>query len=504
MPENTMIEPVGAAGNGGIHGNSRYTGMADLVRAAGSPLGIVALALILLEAAGMTQILAEDDHEALVLAGMAVGFVLVLGIFVWILARTKTPVSSEPRQNPPDVTRLDRPDEQSSEENALALSQKDKVWPPVHVPPSVDSWRSVLVPLSSQALHYTTPTYFLDLDLNVIGWNAAFEIIFKQILEDIRDRHVNFFIARMKNKDEVFNRARDFTEEVREKQILPLVHTEYLTYASPAYGDMVFLKVAVLLHDEHGVQKAWSVGLIPREIDWDRIKGEISKQLEMDKLWSVYSASYDRVLLPFAPYRSLQKDVVSVVQKPDSLVLDAGAGTGNATQLLLEAGHRVVALENNLGMLARFEAKRFDPNRCTLKRSSVEGIRALKDSAFDAVIMTNVIYSVEDPLGCLREIHRVLKPGGVLGLSTTHSETELTPLLEAIKRDLKEQGLYDRLETDYINLKNANRTLEETIVRRHSRDDYRAWIRNVGFEITRDEPSRYHDAVMLIHAARVE
>ena len=42
----------------------------------------------------------------------------------------------------------------------------------------------------------------------------------------------------------------------------------------------------------------------------------------------------------------------------------------------------------------------------------------LDDAGFDSVVCTEVLEHVSDPLGALREMHRVLKPGGHLILST--------------------------------------------------------------------------------------
>ena len=124
---------------------------------------------------------------------------------------------------------------------------------------------------------------------------------------------------------------------------------------------------------------------------------------------------------------------------------------------------------------------------------------ALRASEFNAV---NVLYSVADPLTCLQEVQRILRPGGVLGLSATHAEVDLDPLLDSIKARLMEIGKYDALAGDFKLVQDANRSIEKTIAKRHTREQYREWVRAAGFEITRDVPSTYEDAVMLIHARK--
>ena len=44
------------------------------------------------------------------------------------------------------------------------------------------------------------------------------------------------------------------------------------------------------------------------------------------------------------------------------------------------------------------------------------GLVALADSGFDVVVASHVIEHVADPVGALREMHRVLRPGGVLAI----------------------------------------------------------------------------------------
>lgn len=476
---------------------SRYAGMANLIGVASrTRLGFLALFLLLLESAGTTYVLAEDEYEGAVLAGMGFCAVLALVVFMFEKSRDDAPVTSAV---------MLRPDRDSEDQDDMvARDHQDEVWPPKKEAPSINAWRDVIRPLSHQALQYAAPAYFLDDKLNVVGWNVSFGIIFAPILEEIRGRHINHFISRMKNRDAVFDHAREFTRMVSEREVLPLVDTEELSYQSPRWGDMTFLKVAVLLHDAEARPRAWSVTLVPKDIDWQRIGDEIRDQMMIDKLWSVYAASYDRVLLEFPPYAALIHEVVGGVEKPHSLVLDLGAGTGNASRALLEDGHRVVALENNQGMLDQLETKGLDESRCVPIQASAEGLRSFESESFDAVVAVNVIYALEDPLACLRQIHRVLKPGGTLSFSTTHRGTQLTPLLKAIENELRERGLYERLESDYLNVYNANRTLEDSIVRRHTAAEYREWVEAAGFKVFKEIAGTYHDAVLVLHARKAE
>lgn len=368
-------------------------------------------------------------------------------------------------------------------------------------PPIGDEWYTRLRPILHEATYYSTPTYYLDPDLRVIDWNISFELIFSRIVGELRYRHVTWFINQMANRDQVFDHARDFTEQVQ-KGKLPLVDLEPLRYESENYGTVALLKVATQLHNSNGELHGWAVALFVRDIEWGKFQRDMLLSMSESKLWNVYAASYDRVLLKFPLYSQLIKDVISVVPRDARLVADLGAGTGNVSTQLRKMKVRLTAIENNPAMLDRLRQRLGDDGNITAIKASVEHLDFLDNEMFDAVVMVNVLYALEDPLRCLRGVHRILKPNGVLGFSTTHSETRLDPLLARIKSTLQEDGHWDELAHDYERLRAANKEIEATIARRHSREEYRDWVRNAGFEIIREESSTYVDAVMMIHARK--
>jgi ubiquinone/menaquinone biosynthesis C-methylase UbiE len=368
--------------------------------------------------------------------------------------------------------------------------------------PAAGVWYKDIRPVLHQAVHYTVPTYYLDVNLMVVDWNIAFDLVFSRLGAKLRNKHVKYFIAELDNFDQVMDHAQDFTRQVLDGSI-PFVDVEPLRYSSERFGEVSFLKVAAQLHDAEGHPRGWSVSLIIREIEWTSFAKELLDETSKDKLWSVYSASYDRVLLQYPPYRKLIQDVMSVIPSRRQSVLDLGAGTGNVTAALLEAGHVVTAVENNLGMLDRLRSKSLPGNRQpTVVKSSIESLTAFDDESFDAAVMVNTLYAVSDPLACLQGVCRILRKNGTLGLSTTHSLVELDPLLHNIKACLKEKGCYSELSADYEILYDVNKQIEKDMARRYTSEQYREWICAAGFEITKDVPSTYDGAVMLIHARK--
>lgn len=369
-------------------------------------------------------------------------------------------------------------------------------------PPATDEWYRVLRPVLHQASYYTVPTYYLTSDIHIVGWNIAFEIIFGDVLSKLCDKHVNYFIALLENSEESFSHARDFTEKVY-KGGLPWVDIEPLVYRSTRYGRVTFAKVATQLHDADGQPRGWAVALLIREIDWVSFLKDLKARLDQEKLWSVYSSSYDRVLLEFPPYHKLLEEVTAVIPEGSLSVADLGAGTGNVTKMLLKAGHRVNAVESNMAMLDRLRSKNLETSHLKVTFASVDRLYSLREGAFNAAVMVNVLYAVDDPLACLREIHRILKPGGVLGFSTTHTGSNVPYLLAQIQAHLKKIGKDKELADDFERIREVNEYIDKTIARRHSAEDYCQWVRTAGFEITRQVDSTYEGAVMLVHARKV-
>jgi SAM-dependent methyltransferase len=353
-----------------------------------------------------------------------------------------------------------------------------------------------------QAPQYSTPTYFLDPHLAVVHWNVAFELIFRPILSAIRRRHVNYFIVELANQNEVFDHAREFTEKVKEGQ-LPLVDLEPLVYESPDYGRVEFVKIATQLTDRGANLKAWSVALLLKKIDWKLYLKDLEERLRENRLWGLYTVSYDAILRGFRPYGELIQEVIGAIPNRATRVLELGAGTGNVTQQLLLRNYSVTAVENNPFMLEHMSAKGLRSNRkLTVLVESVENTEFDNRRDFDAAVAVNVVYALEDPLRCFRKVAEALKRGGIFALSTTHSNTNLDALLDAIKSDLVLQGKFDEYREHYERLVSVNRAIEKTIARRHSLEQYGEWLTDTGFEIVRSEP-KYFDAVEVIHARKL-
>jgi demethylmenaquinone methyltransferase/2-methoxy-6-polyprenyl-1,4-benzoquinol methylase len=97
---------------------------------------------------------------------------------------------------------------------------------------------------------------------------------------------------------------------------------------------------------------------------------------------------------------------------PQDTVLDVATGTGAvARELLRTTGCSVVGLDRSPEMLA--EARRRLPAGVTLVEGRAEHL-PFPDAAFNALTFTYLLRYVADPGATLRELARVVRPGGVI------------------------------------------------------------------------------------------
>jgi demethylmenaquinone methyltransferase / 2-methoxy-6-polyprenyl-1,4-benzoquinol methylase len=141
------------------------------------------------------------------------------------------------------------------------------------------------------------------------------------------------------------------------------------------------------------------------------VRGAVSARA----LFAPLGPTYDRnaALLSFGQDPRWRRFLVSRIEAgPRATVLDVATGTGAvARELLEQKGCTVVALDQSPEMLA--EARRRLPADVTLVEAGAEKL-PFPDAAFDALTFTYLLRYVEDPAGVLRELVRVVRPGGTI------------------------------------------------------------------------------------------
>jgi demethylmenaquinone methyltransferase/2-methoxy-6-polyprenyl-1,4-benzoquinol methylase len=105
--------------------------------------------------------------------------------------------------------------------------------------------------------------------------------------------------------------------------------------------------------------------------------------------------------------------VEGVDPQPGQRVLDVACGTGLVTAAVAARGAEVIGLDQSEHMLARARARGLP--RVTLVQGEAERL-PFPDGEFDALTFTYLLRYVDDPLATMRELARVVKPGGRIGM----------------------------------------------------------------------------------------
>lgn len=114
---------------------------------------------------------------------------------------------------------------------------------------------------------------------------------------------------------------------------------------------------------------------------------------------------------------------------PATAYLDAGCGDGRyLAALAAELPERVAGVDISERILET--ARRQAPPGAELRQANLERL-PFPDGEFDLVLSTQVIEHVLDPPLAAVELARVLRPGGVLVISTDNARNRITQLLNA-------------------------------------------------------------------------
>ena len=116
-------------------------------------------------------------------------------------------------------------------------------------------------------------------------------------------------------------------------------------------------------------------------------------------------------------------------------LIEVGSGLGYLLNFFKQDGWNVLGLEPNVGM-CRYAESEFGIKIIPTILEKAE----LEDRSADAVLMMHVIEHVSDPYSTLKEIYRILKPGGIFVMETPRYDTLMFKLLGKRERSLSCDG----------------------------------------------------------------
>jgi ubiquinone/menaquinone biosynthesis C-methylase UbiE len=161
------------------------------------------------------------------------------------------------------------------------------------------------------------------------------------------------------------------------------------------------------------------------------------------------------------------------------------SGKRLSEQLEVSAGERVLDVGCGTGRLARWLADRVGPSgtvvgmdpleeRIALARARGDGIRfevgraedlsAFGDGSFDVVCMSSVFHWIADKAKALAEAHRVLRPGGRLGVTTLCRELVAAGTVGVVMRSVLLRPVYEgKVNLAALAVASSNLTTTELI-----------------------------------------
>ncbi len=126
-----------------------------------------------------------------------------------------------------------------------------------------------------------------------------------------------------------------------------------------------------------------------------------------------YDALYDESTPGGLAFAIRRRRVLELFDKPGGRVLDVGCGTGVMAGELLARGCEFWGIDPSPNMVRQAEANYANETDAHFSVGAAEQID-FPDGHFDAVVCMGVLERVGDEESALRELSRVLKPGGTL------------------------------------------------------------------------------------------
>lgn len=218
----------------------------------------------------------------------------------------------------------------------------------------------------------------------------------------------------------------------------------------------------------------------------------------MTNVWNSYARAYEKVLGHTSVYQKLIAYVLGdegplpPIQN-GTTVLDCGAGPGLLVSALARSRPlcSIFAVENNPVMIELFLARcrkymqtNSRPGSVTLFQLDLNDLepKSLDPAGkFDVIFLVNALYPVKFPIPLLSILRRKLIPGGEIRLIGPRLDSDTSALLNALKQDLRVQGLYETLREEFECVRKINMEQLATIAYRWKTSEVVDFFLSAGF-----------------------
>lgn len=148
--------------------------------------------------------------------------------------------------------------------------------------------------------------------------------------------------------------------------------------------------------------------------------------------WDAYAHAYD-TLSQLHPYQAMLQAIARAVPTDAQSVFDAGCGTGNVIAAIhnILPSATIVGLDLSETMLKLATGKFHGHDNIAIQSGDLSSALPFADESFDVVTCSNVLYTLPDPAATVREFCRILRPDGVLVLTTPKQGYENGLILKA-------------------------------------------------------------------------
>ena len=135
-------------------------------------------------------------------------------------------------------------------------------------------------------------------------------------------------------------------------------------------------------------------------------------------------------------YHKYYRIITQHLPPPPARILDLGCSDGELLLKLKRAGYDSVGVDIAESVVSRAR----EHSGCPVHQAAAEDLHVLSESTFDCVVCMEVMEHVTSPYDAMKELARVLKPGGRLILSTPNVHSMMRILYPLTRVDAESKN----------------------------------------------------------------